>query len=1619
MSLKRIIQKTLAILIILMMTLADFSTIGINLITYASNVSEINNKNVGFEVYFADENKSIEKTATIDSNDLKIAIELSVKNDGYLSNGKITLDNNANVKFKGEITNRVINKIEDKTIYLNQINEGDNIRFEVGIEFAGLEEMSGDYLSKTSNIRLTGIYLNSKNIENNTKIDIEGNTELKINWKSPSKAQAKLNAELLTNFTYKDDQSSKRIVQFLISSKITDNSYPVKNTDIELVLSNLVENVTVHKRTTSATNGDRDFTYNYNDNKLEINIQNGKDNKISWIRDSEDAFVVTMEYPEEYAQELSITEPLNRVKLTSKITMYDEKILTQEAEILVNEQKEGIASGKQIETEHNIGKGKLYTGEERLYNTKSVLYVDYAKAINNITIEESKPVFTIGNEEKESKIEYLQTSIDKDKFIEIFGEEGTINIKDQAENDIATITKNTETDEEGKIVIKYAPGVTELKITTSNPQKEGIIHIAHEKKILKTNLSRNDINKLTSIKDSSRITFKIANYELPITQNSIAQVMLDETESKASLTIEPTALSTEQESQELRFKVILKTNDENKDLYKNPVIKLKLPKQINRIKATGQLLYGNGLEIKDFKIQEENGQEVIYIKLLGEQTSYEGQAVEGATLLIKATVGLDRLATNSLEEVVLKFSNENATTYTNNGEEKAQINIISKSKMILTNNIREYNITTVGNEGSKTVDLANNVEEKNTTISAQVINNEEADISDIAILGKIANISGKIERTSQVKTNVESNIYYTTIENPTIDINDTKNKWTTQNLKNAKYYLVKINNVKNSEKVNITYNVAIRKNLGYNLETETSYTVYYTNSLTGKNKEEKSTNLMLTTGKIAEINLSLTETVGGETLKDGDEVKAGEVISYTARISNTGKEKAEDVELIATIPDNTTLIEINPDYTKQEYNEDEEENELQESEIKPNEYFISKQGKEVKKQNITIEAGKTINYTITLRVNSDLAEATTGEMKLVVKHKGQEVKTETISNKFSKSSLVATLMPLERTGNDEIKSGEGYIYKLNIYNPTDVEQKEVKVTINKNDIVKIEAIDYLSGTQYEQVDNKNLTFKINSIAPKDTAYIEIDTVIGKADNSNSTADMSIIVKDSTGTTYRSNKLSEKVKGPKIEAVLTATTKQKNGYVKPGDEIKYTIKLKNNGTEDIDNLVIKDRFSDYLKLEKVTLEGKETEYTRETEFGKVMDYDAIVINMALKAGKIATIEITGKVNENISTTETLKIINKALVYSDSVILAETDESTYFIQPITGLNEALDDEYDTDSMEKYIIAGTVWFDEDENGLRDIEEDKLEGIRVYAISVTTNEVVKETMTDSEGNYTLTDLPKGKYIVAFEYSTEIFIVTMYKAEGVSQDKNSDAIKEIRNINGETKTVAATDSLLVNTNLNNIDLGLTEAKVFDLKIEKVISKMIVTNSEGTKTYDFKDTNLAKVEISAKNLKDSSVVVEYKIKVTNNGDVPGYAKSIVDYIPSSLTFNSSLNSDWYQQDGNIYTTSLSDTIIEPGETKEVKLTLTKKMTESNTGLTNNKAEIAETYNSLGLQNVSETQAEPNGEFAKETLGSADMIVGVKTGKAVSYVALTIMILVIICGVAYLVNKIILVRRIRL
>ena len=209
--------------------------------------------------------------------------------------------------------------------------------------------------------------------------------------------------------------------------------------------------------------------------------------------------------------------------------------------------------------------------------------------------------------------------------------------------------------------------------------------------------------------------------------------------------------------------------------------------------------------------------------------------------------------------------------------------------------------------------------------------------------------------------------------------------------------------------------------------------------------------------------------------------------------------------------------------------------------------------------------------------------------------------------------------------------------------------------------------------------------------------------------------------------------------------------------------------------------------------------------------------------------------------------------------------------------------------------------------------------------------------------------------------------------------------------------------------------MGLVTKETFDLKLDKYVSRVVVQTASGTKEYTQKDeTTLAKVEIKAKELKGAKVMMEYEIVVTNEGKTAGYAKEIVDYMPRDTEFSSELNSGWYLgSDGALHTTQLKDILIQPGETKTLKVVLSRNMTENNTNTVNNRAEIAKSHNQDLIEDADSTAGnKANGE---DDIGSADVIIGVATGAEVIYVTLAIVSMIILGTGMYFIKRKVLVK----
>ena len=297
-NVKAIIKKTIAILTVFILILTQYVITGLIEATYAIDLLATQNANVQFGAYFKNgEEETTEIERSIDAKDIKLKIDVAVKEQGYF-NGKISLEN-AGFKIKGATENSYINKVENNVVYLNQINAEETASIELEIEYLEEERIQVATLNSPTTIKLKGTYTFSGGTET-----IDSGSDVKVIWNVPEGTKAELASKILTNAIYKVGEENKKIVQFLISSQLTNNGYPIKETEITATIPEGATKVEVRKRTTKSTNGDQEFTEANNvsreGNNVKITVNNNEeDGKISWMKGVKDIYVVTYEYPED------------------------------------------------------------------------------------------------------------------------------------------------------------------------------------------------------------------------------------------------------------------------------------------------------------------------------------------------------------------------------------------------------------------------------------------------------------------------------------------------------------------------------------------------------------------------------------------------------------------------------------------------------------------------------------------------------------------------------------------------------------------------------------------------------------------------------------------------------------------------------------------------------------------------------------------------------------------------------------------------------------------------------------------------------------------------------------------------------------------------------------------------------------------------------------------------------------------------------------------------------------------------------------------------------------------------------------------------------------------------
>lgn len=1640
--------KVLASLLVMTLTFANFILLGVYATNSYATIENLerqetvtNNENVTFDAYFKDEKQNTTHTVrkNMSSQDLKLYVSVQVKK-GYLKNAQIQVlgEDGSTSNLKVKSSNEALEYIESidettNTIGLKQVNSGTQLILEIPVIASKENQYDLSNFSKLNDITLTGNYVGDAGKETKIQKTIQTRNE----WSG--EIELALEQQLIRFIPYQVKEKTGTILQTLVRSGIKDNTLPIEETMIQVLVPQVngenPNRVNVAVNGTLATNGktQEGFTkdqwnYDQTTGMLTITVKNeAQENQVSWLKTGKDEFIVTYLFDEKVDTLSAIQNVTATVKAYNTV---ETKVSTSnELNISQNEVLGQIVTGS-IYTTEALSKGYLYTKAEKetIYQENVTVDISDPTLVDELIITQNMDYFVNAKGEISQATNdtyYKTTKISKTNFETILGEEGSLKITTLSGEELATFNKDTQADENGDYVFQYEGQQNQILIKTSGPVETGKLEIRHEKALKgNTNYNKTQVESFKTLKVAANIEAKteeniISNVEMA------KEIALVAPTTKVEASVSNSNLSTVVTNENVELRVVLKTSDISCDLYKNPTVEIVLPNYISHLNIKDiNLLFDKELQIKDYNTYvNENGNVVIRVNIVGEQTGYSQDEIsKGANLIINTDITLKQLTPTTNDVMKVAVTNELVTLYEQT-EYQVPLKAVAPTGMVTTNTISGYNaknetVTSISSQ-EQIGKLDAKKEAKIATVTTNIINNYQDVVKNVSILGRIPTSGSKHADTlqdfgSNLALSMASavtvsgmdaskvEIYYSTNLEATKDVSLASNGWTktVETLENVKSYLIVINgDMTTGTLLNVSYQLAIPENLNYNMGAYSNYVVYFDHVTEAETTQEKAvaTKVGLTTGDGPELQVTMSSDI------ENGRVEEKKIINYTVFVKNVGKSELNNVKVTAKVPNKTVYTWV----------EGENVGQLRE------ERYYDGQLKEYSQVIPSIKVGET--KTITYQVETkDLMISYDENKNPIVEEVNIETNAtatvEGFDDTFTSNTLVNELVqgyfsvnmytsPILNTipfaENQELQ------YVLEIENVNAQEKNDVIVTNQLPDGLKFVSVDELG--KYDETTN-TILWDLGTIGAYDYKTLKVDVVTSPIQGNDTRKEITNKIQITTADKTMEKEISIAVEKAKLTVKQSSETAGKE--IAAGDKIIYNIQVKNEGAGIARN----------IKITDILPEGVTYESTQYSVNGKTYDMQMhangkSTISLS-SLGSNETVDITITVTANaLNSGDTKQVTNKVTVTAKDMEEITANEVTHTI--ITKQTSIDDPSIDEPVEGTYSISGIAWLDANGDGKRDENETRLANIPILLINADNGQIVldketgkeKKQQTGNNGEYIFANLEPGNYMVIFLYDAGNYGVTLYKQAGVNDNQNSDAVQMNVTYEGTTRSAGVSDKLTItNENIANIDLGLIESLKFDLKLDKVISKITVNDEKGTKVHEYKDEKLAKLDLDRKTVNGTTIMIEYKIRVTNEGGLAGYAKKIVDYMPSDMKFSSEINQDWYTADNgtNLYNTSLANTLILPGETKEITLLLTKKMTESNMGIINNTAEIAESYNDLGLEDIDSIVS--NKVQNEDDYSGADAIIGTKTGEIYLYITLTLSMIALFGTGIYFINE---------
>ena len=647
-----------------------------------------------------------------------------------------------------------------------------------------------------------------------TKINAvyELNMEKYVNYKMGDKQGTLVQTYLKTGIEYQEGQEYVPIdtSNVIINTPKINDKYP--------------ESVEVVTKSTKATNGDgsgKDVNYAYNkeNGQLQIITENKADDKgniyTENVAGARDEYQLDFYYDANCYNDKNEKRSLE-FKGNVELKLKDDRDIRKNQEISQNfevaENVSGLVSADVTTSDiyngyinANIQNNSTYRTQ---YTENVKIQTSFKEIADEITVNSKN--LLVNNKDKENETQeiiYKNTKVNKNEILDKLGQDGYFQIIDKDGNVLATINKDTEADENGNIQIGYDGEKTELNFKFSKPLKLGNINILNTKEIKDTmkdaNVTkvetRNTVSCVNNVTEKTKVIDEETKEEKEVENtkqveiyNYVGTSVAEIKEAKTDVKVTANNTNwTNNVQNDVTFTATLVTSGPEYNLFKNPVIDIKLPNEVEKVVLVeSSILYDSGLQLGSVQVVDDNGSKVIRVKVNGTQTSYvQNEVVNGANIVIPASIILKKDIVSSQENIAVSFANYRNVKSPETGNLDIPVNVTS----IINNNAsaNEQN----SNNGASANGVATNfaavsaqttlATANNTVVEAKPIDLDKISVEYKAFLGdkeladgdsvheneyikyvaKVRNNTGEDVNGLNVVASVPDGTTYVTIEN--------------------------------------------------------------------------------------------------------------------------------------------------------------------------------------------------------------------------------------------------------------------------------------------------------------------------------------------------------------------------------------------------------------------------------------------------------------------------------------------------------------------------------------------------------------------------------------------------------------------------------------------------------------------------------------------------------------------------------------------------------------------------------------------------------------------------------------------------------------------------------------